>query len=197
MGLREYYDRRASEYDDVWLSRGVYADRDRPGWHLECHALEQLVSGLPERRTLDVGCGTGFLTRHLRGNVVALDQSDRMLEEARRQAPTARFEYGDALDLPFEDGSFDRVFTSFFYGHLEEPERLTFLSEARRVAPELVVVDSAVTPRHNIEERQQRELSDGSRWIVYKRYFVPDALAAELGGGEILLDGAYFVCVRA
>jgi Methyltransferase domain len=170
MAVREYYDRRASEYDDVWLSRGVYADRDRPGWHLQRRALEQLVAGLP---------------------------SDRMLEEARRQAPNARFERGDALDLPFEDGSFDRVFTSFFYGHLEEPERLAFLSEARRVAPELVVVDSAVTPGHKVEEWQQRELSDESRWVVYKRYFTPDVLAAELGGGEVLHDSAYFVCVRA
>ena len=76
------------------------------------------------------------------GEVVGLDASERMLEAARAQAPAATFVRGDALSLPFEDAAFDRVFTSYFYCHLEEEERRRFLAEARRVAPELVVVAS-------------------------------------------------------
>jgi hypothetical protein len=30
--MREYYDRRAPEYDDWYLGRGLFAVRDRPGW---------------------------------------------------------------------------------------------------------------------------------------------------------------------
>jgi demethylmenaquinone methyltransferase/2-methoxy-6-polyprenyl-1,4-benzoquinol methylase len=148
-------------------------------------------------RTLDVACGTGFLTRHLPGDVVGLDQSERMLREARRAAPHATFVTGDALALPFPDGSFDRVFTGHFYGHLEPVERESFLREAARVAPELVVVDASQAHSPVAEEWQERVLNDGTRHRVYKRYFTGAGLADELGGGDVLHDGRWFVVVAA
>jgi demethylmenaquinone methyltransferase/2-methoxy-6-polyprenyl-1,4-benzoquinol methylase len=39
----------------------------------------ELVARLPPARTLDVACGTGFLTQHLKGFVAALDQSPAMI----------------------------------------------------------------------------------------------------------------------
>ncbi len=195
--MKAYYDRRAPEYDDWWLGVGLYAERDRPGWEDELEVLERVVAGLSPRRTLDVACGTGFLTRHLRGEVVGLDQSERMLAVAREQAPSARFVKGDALDLPFDDDSFDRVFASYFYCHLEEAERLRFLAEARRLAPELVVVGSRIQPGTEATRREERVLKDGSRWTVYKRLFTGAELAGELGNGEVLHEGPYFVVVRA
>ena len=194
--MEVYYDRRAAEYDDWWLGRGRFADRERPGWDEEIDVLAELIATLPPKRTLDVACGTGFLTRHLRGEVVGLDQSERMLSVAREQAPGARFVRGDALELPFEDGEFERVFTSYFYCHLEPKERARFLAEARRVAPELVVVDSAVRPDRKRVGMQERVLNDGSTWSVYKRYFTGAELADELGG-EVLHESRWFVVVRA
>jgi ubiquinone/menaquinone biosynthesis C-methylase UbiE len=38
-----------------------------------------VLAALPPARTLDVACGTGFLTRHLRGDLTAIDQSDEMV----------------------------------------------------------------------------------------------------------------------
>ena len=195
--MKAYYDRRAPEYDEWYLGSGRFAERDRPGWEDEVQGLRRALESLPPARTLDVACGTGFLTRHLPGEVVGLDQSSSMLEEARRQAPQATFLEGDALTLPFEDGTFDRVFTAHFYGHLEHDERERFLSEARRVAKELVVADSALRPDVEPEERQERILNDGSRWEVYKRYFSAEELAQELGGDETLFAGRWFVAVRA
>jgi ubiquinone/menaquinone biosynthesis C-methylase UbiE len=195
--VKAYYDRRAPEYDDWWRGAGLFAERDRPGWEEEVGALSAAIASLEPTRILDVACGTGFLTRHLRGEVVGLDQSESMLEEARRQAPAATFVRGDALSLPFDDESFDRVFIGHFYGHLDDEQRAHFLGEARRVAPELVVVDSALRPDVEPEEHQERVLNDGSRWAVYKRYFEPDALARELGGGETLFAGRWFVAVRS
>ena len=195
--MKAYYDSRAPEYDEWYLGSGRFAERDRPGWDQEIEALRRTLEALPPARTLDVACGTGFLTRHLPGEIVGLDQSESMLDEARRQAPHATYVQSDALVLPFEDGSFRRVFTGHFYGHLEEPEREAFLDEARRVAPELVVVDSAIQPDVPVEEWQERILNDGTRWEVFKRYFAPEALAAELGGGSTVFAGRWFVAVRA
>jgi len=195
--VKAYYDRRAPEYDEWYLGSGRFAERDRPGWEAEVEGLRRALEGLPPARTLDVACGTGFLARHLPGEVVGLDQSASMLEEARRQAPQATFLEGDALTLPIEDCTFDRVFTAHFYGHLEHDERERFLGEASRVAKELVVADSALRPDVEPEERQERILNDGSRWEVYKRYFSAEELAQELGGGETLFAGRWFVAVRA
>ena len=195
--MKAYYDSRAPEYDEWYLGTGRFAERDRPGWDEEIEALRRTLEALPPAKTLDVACGTGFLTRHLPGEIVGLDQSESMLEEARRQAPNATYLAGDALSLPFEDDSFERVFTGHFYGHLEEPERERFLREARRVAPELVIVDSAIQPDVPAEEWQERILNDGTRWEVYKRYFTPEKLAAELGGGSTVFAGRWFVAVRS
>jgi ubiquinone/menaquinone biosynthesis C-methylase UbiE len=194
--VKTYYDRRADEYDDWWLGRGLYADRDRPGWDDELEVLTGVIAELPPTRTLDVACGTGFLTRHLRGDVIGLDQSERMLAVARRQAPAARFVPGDALALPFGDGEFDRIFTSYFYCHLEEDDRERFLAEAQRVARELVVVASVPGEGDPLERWEERVLQDGSRWPVYKRVFTSDGLTAELGGAEVLHEGRWFVVVR-
>ena len=195
--MKAYYDSRAPEYDEWYLGSGRFAERDRPGWDEEIEALRLTLEALPPARTLDVACGTGFLTRHLPGEIVGLDQSESMLEEARRQAPNATYLSGDALALPFENGSFERVFTGHFYGHLEQPVRETFLREAGRVAPELLVVDSAIQPDVPVEEWQERILNNGTRWEIFKRYFTPEALAAELGGGSTVFAGRWFVAVRA
>jgi ubiquinone/menaquinone biosynthesis C-methylase UbiE len=196
--MKAYYHARAREYDEWWLGRGLYGPLRRPGWDEARAALEQAIADLPPARTLDVACGTGFMTRHLSGEVVGLDQSDAMLAIAAEQAPNATFVQGDALDLPFEDGSFDRVFTSYFYCHLEEPERIRFLAEARRVAPELVIVGSLRRPELPAARWDERILNDGSRWQVYKRFFEPDLLLEELGGGRVIFTyEAFFLMVAS
>jgi SAM-dependent methyltransferase len=78
-----YYDRRAAEYDDWFNSRGVFAERDWPGWEHEVLQLVELVQTLPAIPTLDVACGTGFLTRHLRGFVVGIDRSSAVVALAQ------------------------------------------------------------------------------------------------------------------
>jgi ubiquinone/menaquinone biosynthesis C-methylase UbiE len=190
---KAYYDKRAAEYDDWWDGTGLFADRVRPGWHEEVAQLVRLIVALEPQPTLDVACGTAFLTRHLRGPVTALDQSAAMLAIARERLPGAQLVCADVPPLPFDDSSFDRVFTSHFYGHLRHEECAEFVADVRRVARELVVVDSGGGDRERV---QQRVLNDGSRHEVYKRWFSGTTLAAELGG-ELLFDGDWFVVVRS
>jgi ubiquinone/menaquinone biosynthesis C-methylase UbiE len=189
--VKEYYDLRAPYYDDWWIG----AARDRTGWREELDDVLAAVNGLPPARTLDVACGTGYLTQRLSGEVVGLDQSARMLAEARRRLPGVVFVQGDALALPFPDGTFERIFASYFYCHLVEEDRVRFLADARRVASELVVLGSRHRGDEAAQRWEQRPLADGSTWPVYKRVFDPDALAAELGG-DILHAGGWFVAVR-
>ena len=194
--MEPYYERRSAEYDDWYLGAGLFAERDRPGWEEDVRALIEAVASLPALRTVDVACGTGFLTRHLPGTVVAVDASEGMLAQSRsRHAhPLVR---GDAFTLPFADGSFERIFTGHFYGHLVPEQRVRFLDESRRVAQELVVVDAKIHPAVAPEQTQRRVLNDGSSHQVFKRYFTATQLADELGGGRVVFDGRWFVLVAA
>ena len=174
----------------------MFASRSRPGWAEDVAALRAAVAGLPPARTLDVACGTGYLTRDLRGEVTGLDQSETMISIARERVPGGRFVVADAIPLPFADGEFERVFTGHFYGHLEEPARSRFLAGTRRVGKELVVVDSARRADVPAQRMDERVLNDGSRHQVFKRWFVAEELAEELGG-DVLHAGPWFVAVRS
>lgn len=165
--MKQYYDRLAPEYDRSGASREEAAE-DLPG-------LLHAISLLPPVRVLDVACGTGSLTPHLGAEVTGLDQSEAMLEVARGRAPRADFVRGDALQMPFADRSFDRVFSSCFYGLLPLPDRGRFLAEARRVADELVLVEPTPEwePDGRAEVWEERSLSDSSRYDIYRSTLRP------------------------
>lgn len=194
---RAYYERRAPEYDDWYLGTGLYEGRIRAGWHEEVRALQSVLRILPTSSYLDVACGTGFLTQHVPGAVIGLDQSPSMLKIARERLRGGSVIQGDALRLPFERGAFDYLIAGHFYGHLPEPDRGRFLAEWRRVAARILVIDAALLDDVVPEEVQERALKDGSRHTVYKRYFTPAQLIAELGGGRVLHSGRWFVAVLA
>jgi ubiquinone/menaquinone biosynthesis C-methylase UbiE len=194
--MESYYERRSAEYDDWYSGDGLFGGRDRPGWEKELAAVADVVSALPPSRTLDVACGTGFITRHLRGRVVAMDSSSGMLagSRARHDHPLVR---ADAFALPFRRDSFDRVFTGHFYGHLDREQRDRFLIHSRRIAPTLVVLDAALRDDVEPEQIQERVLKDGSSHRVSKRYFTASQLSSELGGGRVLFEGRWFVVVES
>jgi demethylmenaquinone methyltransferase/2-methoxy-6-polyprenyl-1,4-benzoquinol methylase len=189
--MRAYYEQRAAEYDDWWLGTGLFAQRERPGWQRDVAALCEVLQALPEARTLDLACGTGFLTRFLPGPVVGIDQSASMVEIAWARRPDASFLVGDALE---PRPGFERIFSGHFYGHLDAGQREAFLALPR---DELVIVDSALRPDGVPEDWQERVLDDGSRHQVYKRWFTASGLAAEIGAASVLHDGPWFVAVRS
>jgi SAM-dependent methyltransferase len=187
-----YYEQRAAEYDEWYESQGLFASRDRPGWDAEVERLVAFVRDLPAARTLDVACGSGFLTRWLRGLAVGLDQSPSMVALAQSRLRDGVALKGDALDLPFADKAFDRVLTAHFYGHLPVDERAAFVAEARRVGRELIIIDSALRADVEPEQWQERVLNDGSTHRVYKRYLTAARLAGEIGG-SVVFEGPWFV----
>jgi ubiquinone/menaquinone biosynthesis C-methylase UbiE len=190
--MREYYDARAGEYDSTSYE---LMQHDR-GAVEDLAALETFVAGLSPGRVLDVGCGTGWLTRLLAGPVVALDSSEAMLRETRRRIPGAELVQATVPPLPFPDQSFARVFSSHVYSHLDTQElREAFVSEALRVAEELVVVEQLPPPEIATDGWHERTLGDGTSYLVYKRCLSPSALAAELGG-TVVHETSAFVAVR-
>jgi hypothetical protein len=81
-------------------------------------------------------------------------------------------------------------------GLLQADERGAFLLEARRVAPDIVILDAGRPSGVNAEEWQDRTLPEGGRYRIYRRHFDPGVLADEIGG-EVLFAGRFYVLARA
>lgn len=105
-------------------------------------ALLEQAQLQPSHRVLDIGCGTGtFAVLLKRSNpqvdVIALDPDPDALDRARGKASRAgcsiRFDQGMAGALPYPDGAFDRVFSSFVFHHLLGDEKAKLLREVHRV----------------------------------------------------------------
>lgn len=80
----------------------------------------------PAMRVLDVAAGTGASSIEFvraGADVVAVDFSEGMLEEGRRRHPEIDFRQADAMNLPFEDNSFDAVTTSFGLRNIQDFDR--------------------------------------------------------------------------
>ncbi|MQA76487.1 MAG: bifunctional demethylmenaquinone methyltransferase/2-methoxy-6-polyprenyl-1,4-benzoquinol methylase UbiE [Solirubrobacterales bacterium] len=126
--IRGMFDRIAGVYDlmNTAMTAGLHHRwRERAADRAE---LE------PGARALDVCCGTGDLAFALaervgpEGRVIGSDFSERMLDLARRKAAErgpeqVRFEWGDALALPYDDAGFDAVTVGFGVRNLADLER--------------------------------------------------------------------------
>jgi ubiquinone/menaquinone biosynthesis C-methylase UbiE len=94
------------------------------------------------QRVLDIGCGTGtfavLLKKHFpKVEVIGLDPDQKALARAKRKSERAgvsiRFDQGFADELQYESGSFDMVFSSFMFHHLEGKDREKTLREVHRI----------------------------------------------------------------
>lgn len=102
--------------------------------------LAQRLPARPAGAVLELACGTGLLTRHLRERLgpavrlVASDLSKAMLDYARGKVDELggiEWREADVVNLPFADGEFGAVVCGF--GFMFAPDRKAALGEARRV----------------------------------------------------------------
>ncbi|HEX8054717.1 MAG TPA: class I SAM-dependent methyltransferase [Thermoleophilaceae bacterium] len=103
--------------------------------------VEQARVG-PGQRVLDIGCGTGTLAIMVKrgqpaAEVVGLDADPTILERGRAKVAASgldvRLDQGMSFDLPYEDGSFDRVLSSLFFHHLKPGAKESTAREIARV----------------------------------------------------------------
>ncbi len=91
---------------------------------------------VPGDRVLDIGCGNGrfFEVFQKDYRYFGIDVSEVMVRIARSKYPEGNFQVADALNLPFPDNYFDKIFSLAVIHHIPSLElRLKFLKEAKRV----------------------------------------------------------------
>ena len=162
------FDRIARRYDRVNTVLSLGTDG---GWRRRAARETRLKPG---GSALDVACGSGKLTAALArlsrgGRVVGLDFSARMLEVARSHHPELEFVEGDALNLAFDDSTFDAATIAFGLRNLADPVR--GLREMVRVARRAVVLEFVHPPRGPV----------GAAYRLYLRTLLP-AVGGALSG---------------
>lgn len=173
---REFFDRSAGEWDELRVE--LFGDSVE---------LSAALALLDESWTVgDLGCGTGRGAERLAGwvrSVVAVDSSERMIEEARRRLGTlgnVEVRRGELERLPVNDAELDAALMVLVLHHLASPET-AFSEVARCLKPggKLVILD--MIPHDRAEYRQQM----GHQWLGFSE--------SEL---EAWLDRAGFTSLR-
>ncbi len=206
LSMHQYYEARATEYDDWYDRRGRYNHpATNAAWHAQVAELGReaarfggMLARAPQMRVLDLACGTGKWTPYFvhglqeTGRLVAYDYSPAMLSETRARLEEddpanlekTLFVRGDAYQLPFPDSSFDLVFFGFWFSHVPTDRIYPFLSEVKRImrpGGNLLIFDSALQSGRPKEEIAKRPLNDGSVHDVLKIRYSPQELEAILG----------------
>lgn len=205
-----YYRARAHEYDDWWYRRHEFdfGPEFAEAWWRDADELRAVFDAFaPRGDVLELAAGTGIWTGELlrfADRVTALDASAETLAINRAKHGDDRVEYLEADLFAFEPPRrFDVVFFSFWISHVPPEQWVGFWSV---VADSLVpggrvfFLDGARPARgiangpggwrdrksaeavdgRAVEGVTERELRDGSRFQVVKRYWEPSVLEADL-----------------
>src|SRR5918912_3848171 len=146
--VRAMFDRIAGLYDlmnSVMTAGLQHRGRRRAG---------DLAAVGPGDRVLDVATGTGDLAIELArrvgpdGEVVGSDFSEEMLALARRKAPEIAFEWGNALELPYPDDTFDAATVGFGARNFSDLDRgLAEMARVVRPGGRVVVLEITTPTR--------------------------------------------------
>lgn len=149
IGIAGFYDRSSKLWEDVWgehMHHGYYIPEDRTDHkQAQIDLIDEVLkwAGVDSAKNMvDVGCGIGGSSRHIakklgctaQGVTLSPYQAGRGNELAEEQGLKGQttFQVADALDMPFEDSSFDLVWSLESGEHM--PDKKKFINELFRVA---------------------------------------------------------------
>lgn len=138
--------REKQEYTKGGNIYNKYASKNPITWLLMkrfFRDLDNLLNSIDINRALDVGCGEGYITKHLselnnKIYIEGVDASEEILEIARELNQGVKFSKGSIYNLKYGHNSFDLVLAIEILEHLEEPKKA--IEELKRVSKKYVIV---------------------------------------------------------
>ena len=176
-----YYDAEDAIYRTIWdedgsVHWGFFDETTGTDFLKGCANLDRIMvekGGIGTgSNVLDLGCGNGttaiWLARHTGCHATGIDLSGVRIDNAKvareQLEPGLRdrlaFEKASATELPFSDGSFNRVWSQAVIYHV--PDKRTVLKEVHRVLEDggIFVFDDLVKPKQKVSPESQRFVYD-------------------------------------
>ena len=125
---------------------------DSERWDHSIHYYPVLMKAFPAHsaKALDIGCGNGILTRHLRtrvAHVIGIDIDPPMIELAKKETGSSpdgiEYVFGDFLTYPFELESFDVIASVATLHHIDTAEALQRIRSLLRPGGTLAIIGVA------------------------------------------------------
>ena len=185
MDSKKYFDKVASQWEG--MRQSFFSEKVRE----KAFSVAGVQAG---KIAADIGAGTGFITEGLiqKGlRVIAVDQSDTMLEEMKKRFPgVGGIEYllGESENLPIPDGCVDYAFANMYLHHVESP--LKSIEEMLRILKpggKLVITDM---DKHEFEFLKKEH---HDRWMGFNREDV-ERWFKEAGARNVVVDCAEETC---
>lgn len=132
--------------------------------------LQTFQDLLPKGRVLDIGCASGRDAKLLveQGyEVVGIDLSTELLKMARENVPSVQFLEADMLELPFEDNSFDGIWSAAVVHHLKVSDMPTAIKEMYRVLKPGGVVFIGTKSGEGEKYIKEEEFDGAERFFTY------------------------------
>lgn len=182
-----YYDEGAGEYDRLYAGKSASSVLEPGAYVNDAKAIAEMACAFGAGHVVDIGCGTAYWLPYYARNcdkISLFDQAPAMLRQARRRAETLGIlgkcclVQGDLFEHAFGNDAFDSAVAAFVISHLAcEEERVFFakLRHALKAGGAFLMIDSVWNEARS-EVRckvgyQQRQLSDGRTFSIFKRYF--------------------------
>jgi len=208
-GIAEFYDESTSLWEDMWgdhLHHGYYppGELDKSNRQAQIDMIEESLkwAGVDSvSRMVDVGCGIGGSSRYIvkkyggKANGVTLSsfQAQRANEISQEEGVDASFQVGDALNMPYEDNTFDLCWSMESGEHM--PDKRKFVTELARVAApggRILIVTwchRVLTPENPVLSPEEQALLDR----ICEAYYLPKwcsiadyvSISEELGLQEV------------
>ena len=132
----------------------MFFSLDLPDDNFQLLELKKFFGDTIDKSILDLGCGKGRFLKHFVkhcSSATGIDISDKLIDHARKNVPDADFVVGSATKLPFDNESFDLVYSIETFEHIPDIE--SAISEIHRVLKpggKVVIIDKSLYSIHPI-----------------------------------------------
>ena len=186
--LFQYYNDRAPEYEAFYYGR-VPTPRPEPDIYIkDRESIQSLIGSYIGGKCVDIACGTGFWLPYYYANcsgITLIDQSENMMAECRKKiellgiGSKTSLVKSDVFNPALADGSFDSALTGFLISHFDDGQLADFMKQLKaflKPGGRFVIIDSNwgdvnKSMRLIKAGMNERELFDGRKFSIYKRFF--------------------------
>lgn len=189
--LFEYYNERASEYEEFYWGGSGARFHDPELYTRETLTIRGLLPDLVSGKCLDIACGTGFWLPVYEKNctsIILIDQSKNVLAECKRKVNLLGIHNkteiirANILEYDFPKKTYDSIVTGFLISHLSDLELNKFFHLVKDIlvsGGRVSIIDNTWNEDTADSGRTKtgtitRKLNDDREFKVYKRYFEQD-----------------------